>query len=459
MGDPVAAAIAFGALGANLLATALLFLFNPRSRQVRWYLPFLCALSAWLLAQGVISVQGSREGAWAIVFVAAVTVLPGLFLASTLADVDTRRWTPWTAVAASLAMVLLGAGIVEGRFDIPGIVWSLWHAAGWGGGAYLHWKRREKHPAATRRRPAHLVVWTLLLVPPLLVGGGMLLGARGFFTYAMPVIVFFIHILVFAGVVWLRFYDIEVRASRSGEVAGRAAQAERLAVVGELAASIAHEVRNPLTGVRSLAQRMAEEEVDEVRWRRYSAVIVEEVDRVDGIVGNLLGLARRGVSGEWDGTPTPLAPLFADLTLLTASRAAAAGVIVRTEAGAVEAPAPRQALASVLLNLLLNAITHSPRGGTVELGARQGEGVEVWVRDEGPGVPSAERERIFEPFHTGLPDGTGLGLSVVRRVSAELGWRVRVEDAPGSGALFRVCIPTSQARREGGIHVQHAASA
>lgn len=442
MADPLATAIAFGALGANLLATALLFLFNPRSREVRWYLPFLCALSVWLLSLGILSISGDWTGAWPVAFAAAVTVLPGLFLASTLADVDRRQWAPWTAVALSLAALPVGVGAMLGDSDLLRPVWILWQALGWGGGSYLHWRRGRAKPRHPERRAAQWAVWTLLLIPPLAVGAGIVLGAQGFFTYVMPVIIFFVHVLVFVGVVWLRFYDIEVRAARSGEIASRAAEAERLAAVGELAASIAHEVRNPLTGVRSLAQRMAEEEVDPERWRRYSAVIVDEVERVDRIVSGLLGLSRRGSAERWTDQATPLQPLFDDLVLLVSSRAARVGVTVRASAGALTAPAPREALASTLLNLLLNAITHSPSGGVVELrAAAHRDRVELCVRDSGPGVAPADRKRIFEPFHTSGADGTGLGLSVVRRIATELEWEVAVEDAPGGGALFRLRLP------------------
>jgi signal transduction histidine kinase len=440
MSDPVAAAIAFGALGANLLATALLFLFNPRSREVRWYLPFLFGLSLWLLSLGVLSIRGDWTGGWAVAFATAVTLLPGLFLASTLADTSRRWGAPWAAVVVSVAMVPVGLSAMRADGVAADVIWTLWHVVGWGAGAYLHWQRGAGKPR-TRGRGPHLVVWTLLLIPPLAVAGGMLIGAQTFFTYVMPVVIFFVHVLVFAGVIWLRFYDIEVRAARSGELAARATETERLAAVGELAASIAHEVRNPLTGVRSLAQRMAEEELEPERWRRYAAVIVEEVGRIDRIVSNLLGLARRGWSERWNGEPTPLAPLFEDLALLTSSRAARAGVMLRLSASGMSAPAPREALASALLNLLINAIGHTPAGGTVELAARGGERVEIWIRDSGPGVPAGERERIFEPFHTGAADGTGIGLSVVRRIARELDWEVSVEDAPGGGAVFRLRLP------------------
>jgi signal transduction histidine kinase len=173
---------------------------------------------------------------------------------------------------------------------------------------------------------------------------------------------------------------------------------------------------------------------------------VEEAGRVDRIVGSLLSLSRRGALGPWSGGSAGLDALFDDLVLLTSARAAQAGVSVQAEKSGIIAPAPREALAQALLNLLLNAIAHTPGGGVVTMSAEAGERVVVQVRDTGPGVPAEERERIFEPFHTASVDGTGLGLSVVRRIARELDWRLTVVDAPGGGAEFRIGIEPSRRR-------------
>jgi signal transduction histidine kinase len=146
---------------------------------------------------------------------------------------------------------------------------------------------------------------------------------------------------------------------------------------------------------------------------------------------------------------TPLAPLFDDLALLVTGRAEKAGVRVTVDAHGVTAHSAREPLAQALLNLLLNAVDHTPAGGAVSLAARTAEGgTAIAVRDGGPGVPREQRERIWEPFHTG-GGGTGLGLAVVRRVAREEGWTVDVDDAPGGGAEFRIVIPASPSIDEG----------
>ena len=441
MPDPIAAAIAFAALGANALATALFLLFNPRSGAVRWFAFFLTAISLWLLAAGVIALSGDDGGGWTVARSAAVSALPVLFLASMLAHVRVGpRWLPWGMAGAGVLLLPLPTmAMLSGG---GAATWAVvtWHVVGWGGGIVVDRRLGSSRRRVGEPRRVRHAVDGLLLLPAVAVVAGFTLGGPAFFSYVMPLIVVGIHLVLFVGVVWLRFYDIEVRAARSGEIAADVAEAERLAAVGELAASVAHEVRNPLTGVRSLAQRMAGEEVDPERWRRYATVIVAEVGRIDRIVGNLLELARRGPRWAESGKPTELAPLFQDLVLLTAARAERGSVRLEVDAGDVAAPAPREALAQALLNLLLNAIRHSPPGGTVRLIARPGDPMEIRVRDQGPGVPPGDRERIFEPFHTGA-GGTGLGLSVVRHLARELDWGLSVADAPEGGAEFRIRIP------------------
>ena len=449
MEDPIAAAIAFGALGANVLATGLLLLFNPGGRSLHWYVAFLCAVSLWLLSAGVVGIGGGGSGSWETAYALSAMLLPVLFLASATAKAPAMsRRAPWIVTGFGLLLLPFAAALLV-RTPAASAVEVAWHAAGWGAGSLIHWRAQPRPmPAGAGDRRTRRLVLALVLIPPLAVVAGLLLGARGFFSYVIPAAIVGIHFAVFVGVDRLRFYDIEVRVGRSGEIAGRAGEVERLAAVGELAASVAHEVRNPLTGMRSLAQRIAEEPPDPERWRRYANVIVEETRRVDRIVGSLLSLARRTTLAPWSGETTPIDALFEDLLLLTTVRSARAGVTVRAEKTGIVASAPRDALAQALLNLLLNALDHSPRGGVVTLSAEEGDGVVLRVSDTGPGVPAGERARIFEPFHTASVDGSGLGLSVVRRIARELGWHLEVADAPGGGAEFIIRLPVRPPRHD-----------
>jgi signal transduction histidine kinase len=316
---------------------------------------------------------------------------------------------------------------------------------GWGAATWLFGSGRggDATRTAGQRRVARWVVPLIALVFPVAIVASVLrIGAN---LYLMPLAMVWIQALLFVGVARLRFYDIEVRAARTGELAAAMAEQERMAVVGELAATLAHEIRNPLTGVRSLAQRLADDDVDEAKRRRYAGVILEETARLERLVSNLLGVARRTPRPGAAGVRTPLAPLFDDLALLVSGRAERAGVRIALDGAGAEASAAREPLAQVLLNLLLNAMAHTPAGGTVTLSARDaGTGVELLVRDQGAGIPEAEREGVWTPFHTG-GSGTGLGLAVVRRIAEEEGWRASIGDAPGGGAEVRVLVPFREA--------------
>jgi signal transduction histidine kinase len=270
---------------------------------------------------------------------------------------------------------------------------------------------------------------------------GAILAQGGFVLFVLPLMTVIVQLLIFTGVVHHRYYDIEVRAARTGDLATAAAEHDRLALLGELSATIAHEVRNPLTGIRSLTQLMAEPELDDDKRVRYAGVIMGEVTRLDRIVGNLTDLARRSAgAGVVQNGDTPVAPLFDDLMLLVESRARRSDVEVTATHTDVVVRAPREALAQALLNLILNAIAHAPPRSKVTLRAEHhADGSTLSVSDHGPGVAPEERSRIFEPFHT--RGGTGLGLTVVRRLATEHGWTVGVGDAEGGGADFRIHIP------------------
>lgn len=442
MAQQIAAAVAFFALGASLLGTGLLLLFNPHSRGVRWFALFMANITVWLLVQGVAFASGDWAR-WGPIHAGVVHMLPGTFLAAVLVDSLNR---PLREVLGVLALAVLLLPAFLRPFGLITLGELIWQIVGWGAGSFLMWRcaRRDLFARAGDRLGTTIVVSCLAV--PVIVAGAMVLselveGSHAFFIFAMPLIVVALQFVIFLGVVHLRFYNIEVRAARSGELAAKAAEVERLALLGELSASLAHEVRNPLTGVRSLAQRLAEDEVEDGRRRRYAGIILDELGRVERIVLNLLGLARRGTAPGQGEARTALGPLFEDLLLLVRSRAEKARVTLVADASGLNAPVLREALAQALLNLVLNAIAHSPAGGRVELLARgDGDHIRILVRDQGPGVPAGERDRIFEPFYS-RTGSTGLGLAVVRRLAGELGWSVSVRDAPGSGAQFELSLP------------------
>jgi signal transduction histidine kinase len=438
------AAIAFFALGANFVGTLCLLLLQPKSRALRWFAIFQVNIMVWLALQGYAFGIGDLADSVRVAFALAVHLLPALFLVQSLVDIHDVGWRPILGIvalaAATSPLTLASFEGTGGQVASLGAI--AWQIAGWGMGSLI--SVRRELPGALKvdaqRRTRLVVLGFLVVVVPLSIILGFLTD-DSFFVYAMPLVTVAIQIALFVGVTQLRFYDIEERSARRGELATDAGALQRQAMVGELAASFAHEVRNPLTGVRSLAQRLAEEDVDEPSRRRYAEVIVREVGRVEQIVADLLGVSRRAAARPPNLAPTALPSLFDDLRILVSPRAERSGVEVRVRGAGLEVAASREILAQALLNLLLNAIEHSPPGGRVELAATARDGAAIIaVRDQGPGVAPEERERIFTPLYS-LRGGSGLGLAVLRRIAEEAGWTVEVADAAGGGAEFRLRVP------------------
>jgi signal transduction histidine kinase len=223
----------------------------------------------------------------------------------------------------------------------------------------------------------------------------------------------------------------------------RAAEAERLAALGQLAAGIAHEIRNPLAAIRLKAEN-ALASADPARAHAALDLVLDQVARLDRLLRDLLSLTqpRRPVLA-----PTDLGRTFRDCAHLHDDLARAQGAAITVAEMDPERPLlDAGQIRRALDNLVLNAVQHSPAGGTVRLScAREGDRLRIRVTDQGPGVPEALKGRLFDPFVTGRPDGTGLGLAIVREIARAHGGQVRLAapppDGPGPGATFELDLP------------------
>ena len=227
------------------------------------------------------------------------------------------------------------------------------------------------------------------------------------------------------------------RAERSRE---QSARRERLASLGELAATVAHEVRNPLGAIKGYAQLVDEGAGGETA-QRAARTIREECERLERTVTQVLGYARdaqpRLEALELRGL------LDVELGRLAADAAAREVRLVRDYGDeAVELRADRDQLARALGNLVQNALAVSPPGGRVVVGVRaERRQVELFVADEGPGVAAEDRERVFLPFFSRRAGGTGLGLALVRRIAEAHGGSVDVVSRAAGGAEFVLRLP------------------
>jgi two-component system sensor histidine kinase HydH len=225
----------------------------------------------------------------------------------------------------------------------------------------------------------------------------------------------------------------------------RLAQSEKLAALGQLAAAIAHEVRNPLAVIRSAAQDLGDAvPVNDDGARRASTFITAEIDRLNNVVTSLLAFAR---PLQVQPGAVAVRDLLDRALLLVHEELAAKQVRVQRSEAADLPPvtADPDLMSQVLLGLLANAGEAVPVGGEVTVQARAvGAAVEIDVTDSGPGIPAELRERIFEPFFTTRTRGTGLGLAIARQiVEAHVG-TILVGDRAGGGARFTVRLPAAQ---------------
>jgi signal transduction histidine kinase len=236
----------------------------------------------------------------------------------------------------------------------------------------------------------------------------------------------------------------ELRATndRLGRLQAELIASERLATVGKLAAGVAHEIGNPLSGILGYLSLARARAVDP-ETKDYLARIDTEVQRIDEIVRGLLDLGRTP-----KGTPAPVdveqiaktcAGLLGagpELAQVSLELDFEPGTLARAEAGP---------LSQVFLNLLLNAAQAlEGRSGRIQIrGRTSGEEVRVEVEDSGPGISPAVMPRLFEPFFTTKFDrsGTGLGLAISYHLVTQMGGQLSAANAPGGGALFTLVVP------------------
>src|SRR5215813_1448764 len=217
------------------------------------------------------------------------------------------------------------------------------------------------------------------------------------------------------------------------------AEGERLAALGQIAATVAHEVKNPLSAIKSIAQVMSEDHALKRRHARDLSLIVGETDRLNKSVTQLLSFASRQPPAA---TPSRAAELVRSVVALFNADAAERNIRLRSvincdaDLDGVQTAAVRDALA----NLLLNALQVTPQGGEIQIATQEAKGeIAFVVSDNGPGVDLAIQQKIWEPFFTTRQRGTGLGLSIVRKRMEEAGGSARLV-ASDVGATFELRV-------------------
>ncbi|MBI5445610.1 MAG: HAMP domain-containing protein [Deltaproteobacteria bacterium] len=216
---------------------------------------------------------------------------------------------------------------------------------------------------------------------------------------------------------------------------------DRLASLGRLAAGVAHEIRNPLTGMSLLLDDL-HDRLDSGADRMLVARALQEIERLEGIVQNLLDYAQVG-SLEKEKKPVSLAHLVEESLFLIQKSARSQGTRVEVEVSPDTPVVPAEAgkLKQALLNFYLNALQAMPEGGVLRVSAGPVPGgALVRVSDTGHGIPESEREKIFEPFYTLRPGGSGLGLSIAQTIILDHGGQIEIDSEVDRGSELRVFL-------------------
>lgn len=222
-------------------------------------------------------------------------------------------------------------------------------------------------------------------------------------------------------------------------------EVETLTSMGRVAARVAHEINNPLAGIRNAFLLIKDAVPESHPHHRYVGAIEREVDRIATVTRGLYETYRP----ERDGSTTAVASVIGDAVALLGEMNRKAQVTIETNLRDVPSVVMLRGalLRQIVYNLVQNAIDASPPGGVVAVtGRMNGKGMILEVTDEGCGVPMGLRDRIFDPFFTtkgsnAENSGMGLGLSMVARSVTAAGGTITVDDNPVGGALFRVVLP------------------
>jgi two-component system sensor histidine kinase AtoS len=218
-------------------------------------------------------------------------------------------------------------------------------------------------------------------------------------------------------------------------------RADRLAALGELVAGIAHDIRNPLTSIRGFMQYL-QKSSDPADWREYGPLIIREVDGLNRIIGELLEFAkpyppRYGLVQVND--------LIREMLLLVKKRADAQSIGIELDLDPLlpYIEADGEQLKQVLLNLIINACQAIPDKGiiTVSTEMESRDRMVAHVKDTGTGIAPENLERIYDPFFSTKPAGTGLGLAVVQRILNGHRGGIEITSEPGSGTDVKISLP------------------
>lgn len=228
------------------------------------------------------------------------------------------------------------------------------------------------------------------------------------------------------------------------EIESQLGASQKMSALGELSASLAHEIKNPLSSIRGTAEILLDEFPLGHAKREFGEILLKEVDRLNATVNEILRFSKGQIpigNGEPD---EPLGGVIRRVARLVEAhlrkKEVALELVLHPEVG--ECLVHGGKFSQVFLNIILNAIDALPRQGRLKISAGAGEGgLLVTIDDNGPGITEQLRSEIFKPFVSGKDHGTGLGLSISAKIVESYGGAITLADSVLGGACFRIVLP------------------
>ncbi|MDP4083352.1 MAG: ATP-binding protein [Bacillota bacterium] len=273
----------------------------------------------------------------------------------------------------------------------------------------------------------------------LVIGKFVLLGLILQDSNTIPPIIIYLIIVAIASIVLLRFYSYIGSLKKVYE---DLRQKEKLALVGQMAAAVGHEIRNPLSSLKGFTQLQKERYPD---TNEFYPIMIQEIDRINLIVNDLMYLGQpKNIHFSKEG----IEEIIAYTLSITQQQAQRQKVIVET---IMEGPLPPidcdgKQLKQVFINMIKNSIEAMPAGGKLKINVKVfGENkLLISIQDEGCGIPEEDIPNLGEPFYTTKKDGTGLGLMVTKQIIKEHNGEIKIESILGKGTVMKVVLPIIQ---------------
>jgi signal transduction histidine kinase len=424
----------------------LIFAYLYSSHRLRFFRYLLFAWGAYGLSKGLRLVDVLVFGldSPSVVTGFATVAAVGFMLAAALAHRWGYRLRPGDVlVGGSLALVLalattLGAGS-EG-LQVVGVGLGLVQMAA---GA-LFWPSHGRTTGARvrgeRLLSGLLVLWGLHRVViqfvPAPAGSAEYLTMHGMFITLYFLATFAVIIMV-----------LERARQESERLHARLSEAERLATTGELAAGMAHEIRNPLAAIVNATALLTDEAGLTAEERTATiAALRTEARRLNRILSDFLQFARPQEVRRAPGDIREVVQHVGSLIRDDRSRAPRVDVKVAVDPSVPRFAFDRDQVTQVLWNVALNGVQAMNGRGRLSFDVGREDGhVALAVSDTGPGIPPDELSRVFEPFYSGKPNGSGLGLTIAERIVAAHGGRIDIASAPGAGTRVTMLFPVEAA--------------